>query len=154
MCLTILKNTNKFVAESNILVYKCLDCEDDKYCTPFQYVPIYFNNGKTELEVKNFTYSHHIDILHISNTVNQGIHAYYVYNETKEVCKAFGYCCGTKTHYAIIPKGAKYYVGNKGDVVSTKLIIFETEEDYKNYVENNDEKICIINENSLSLQKI
>lgn len=152
MCLTILEKTNKRVAVNDILVYKCLDYDSDSYSTPFQYFPIYFTeNGRYWMSVKNFTYSHEGNY----KNVEQGIHAYYDKEMADDTSESFVDSCGTETHYAIIPKGAKYYIGNKGDVVTTTLIIFETEKDYENYiVEKNGEKICKIGKNSLSLQEI
>ena len=55
MCLIISKvyhkednnrNVKCFVAKEDILVYKCLDCTDGEYSTPFQYMPIVFTKGK------------------------------------------------------------------------------------------------------------
>ncbi len=151
MCLTILEKTNKRVAVNDILVYKCLDYDVVYgYSTPFQYFPIYFTeNGRYWMNVKNFTYSRN------RKDVDEGIHAYYDKEIADDTSESFVDSCGTKTHYAIIPKGAKYYIGDKGDVVATTVIIFETEKDYENYiVEKNGEKICKIGKYSLSLQKI
>ena len=39
-------NVKCLVAKEDILVYKCLDCEDGVYCTPFRYMPIVFTKGK------------------------------------------------------------------------------------------------------------
>ena len=43
-------------------------------------------------------------------------------------------------HYAIIPKGTNYFIGDKGDVVSENLLVFETNKDFENYCENNEVK--------------
>ena len=148
MCLVVVKGTNKRVAKVDIFVYKCLDyfygnfCTP--YCTPFYFFPIFFENGEYVLKVKNFTYNKSSN----NKRVEEGIHSYYNKSAAQKLEKD-----GIEKHYAIIPKGAKYYIGNNGDVVSTELIVFETEEHYKKYVEKS-EKICIIDEKSLSLQKI
>lgn len=39
--------------------------------------------------------------------------------------------CGIKTYYAVIPKGATYYIGNNFDVATDKLIVFLTKEDFE-----------------------
>lgn len=157
MCLIIKKGTNKRKAKADILVYKCLDECCGHYCTPFQYFPIYFEKGKCILKVKHFTYNKKIKINNYDYKENiivyTGIHSYYEELEVLRVVNEFHEKNGTNKHYAIIPKGANYYIGEEGDVVSTELIIFETEKDYKEYVKTSD-KICIIDEDSLLLQEI
>ena len=149
MCLVVEKGTNKRKAKTDILVYKCLDYFCDNYCTPFYYFPVYFEEGKCVLKVKHFSYNYVEKVI----SVEEGIHSFYLEWCAQNVVTTFHEEDGTEKHYAIIPKGANYYIGNDGDVVSTELIVFETEKDYKKYVKNS-EKICIIVENSLSLQEI
>ena len=40
---------------------------------------------------------------------------------------------------AIIPKGAMFYVGQNGDLVSNRLLIFKTEDALKQYLKDNEE---------------
>lgn len=150
MCLTILEKTNKRIARTNILVYKCLDYDlVYGYCTPYQYYPIYFINDEwAEMKVKHFTYSRN------RKDVEEGIHAYYDKSVADDNSRRYFEGCGTKTYYAIIPKGAKYYIGHDNDIVVTELFIFKTKKDYENYVKKYDEKICIIDKDSLLLQEI
>ena len=44
---------------------------------------------------------------------------------------------GCEQFYAIIPKGAKYYVGVDGDLVSNRLLVFENEIFYNDYLSKN-----------------
>ena len=149
MCLVVEKGTNKRKAKADILVYKCLDECGGNYSTPFYYFPVYFEDGKCVLKVKHFTYNNDEKVI----IVEEGIHSYYNKSSAQKIESVFYNTYGTNRHYAIIPKGVKYYIGNDGDVVSTELIIFETEEDYNQYVKSS-EKICVINNYSLSLREI
>ena len=36
----------------------------------------------------------------------------------------------TNIHYAIIPKGSKFYIGNDCDIASSNLVVFENEAKY------------------------
>ena len=149
MCLIVEKGTNKRKAETDILVYKCLDCSCGLHYTPYQNFPVYFKNGKCVMTTPHFSYERN----GYRTIVKEGIHSFYRKIKAECVELSYNYCFGTRMHYAIIPKGTKYYIGTAGDVVSTELIIFKTEKDYNNYIKSS-EKICIIDENSLSLQEI
>ena len=149
MCLIVEKGTNKRKAKTDILVYKCLDNNYGNYCTPYMYFPVYFEDGKYVLKVKHFSYNNDKKVV----IVEEGIHSFYLEWCAQDVVTTFHEADGTEKHYAIIPKGANYYIGNDGDIVSTELIVFETKKDYDKYVKSS-EKICIIVENLLSLQEI
>lgn len=158
MCLIVEKGTNKRKAKADILVYKCLDECIERYCTPFRYFPVYFEKGKCVLNVKHFTYRKYRKVINSNYIVNEfrvegGIHSFRNEWGALKLVKDFHEKDGTNKHYAIIPKGANYYIGDKGDVVSTELIVFETKKDYKEYVKTSD-KICIIDKDSLLLQEI
>lgn len=149
MCLIVEKGTNKRKAETDILVYKCLDGYCDNYYTPYQNVPVYFKKGKCVMNTPHFSYERS----RYHTIVKEGIHSYYKKSNAECYESSYYYCFGTKMYYAIIPKGTEYYIGNSGDVVSTELIIFKTLEDYQKYKKSS-KKICIIDEYSLSLQEI
>ena len=149
MCLVVVEGTNKRKAEADILVYKCLDFYCLNYYTPYQNFPVYFNKGKCVIKTPHFSYERN----GYRTIVKEGIHSYYKKFKAENIELSYKFCFGTQKHYAIIPKGTNYYIGTAGDIVSTELIVFETEEHYKKYVEKS-EKICIIDENSLSLQEI
>ena len=137
MCLTKStihrKNYSKpFVAEKDIIVYKALDHRDSltrkkTLCTPFRYHPISFTDGKCvmagNLECEN------------KICVNIGFHSYVNEKEVKRVCEGFPETKMTK-HWAIIPKDSKYFLGEDGYIVSNKLIIFKTREDFREYRRN------------------
>ena len=49
-------------------------------------------------------------------------------------------------HKCIIPKGTNYFVGRNGDVVSEKLLIFEKDCDFLEYLKNGTEVKSVISE--------
>lgn len=137
MCLTISKihknNNNKpFIAEKDIIVFKALDHYDlnnrkKVFCTPYQYYPIDFIDGKcvmkSDLYMKSESNCYFVSI---------GIHSFRDEESAKVTCAGFPETKMTK-HWAIIPKGSKYYIGDNNDIVSDNLIIFRTREDFREY---------------------
>ena len=68
--------------------------------------------------------------------VSIGFHAFTNEESIKLTCKVFPETKMTK-HWAIIPKGSKYFLGKDGnEIVSNKLIIFRTREDFREYRRN------------------
>lgn len=137
------KNSNVkcFVAEEDILVYKCLDCKDGAFCTPFQYMPITFKRGKyiyTKVYMKEKAYCG----MNEYGYVYSGIHAYRAKIKAYAVSKSFYDFDGTYMHYAVIPKGSKFYLGNDDDIVSNNLIVYRDkkyfDKDYENIIEVSD----------------
>lgn len=118
-------------ADTNLKVKKMLVYlgfgDGGNYITPFQNKLICFNEDgicylESDLKKKkkfpfNFKYN--------CATITNGIHSY--------TCSVKNFC-----HYAIIPKGAKYYVGCNSDVVSDRLLIFENQDKFRLWeVKNN-----------------
>ena len=66
--------------------------------------------------------------------MSRGIHSYVDLvkaNCTKDRIQV--YCCLNaipNIHYAIIPKGSKFYIGTEGDIASSNLVVFENETKY------------------------
>ena len=60
------------------------------------------------------------------SVITKGIHAY-------KYSSKYNGRYDTDQHYAIIPKGTKFYIGTYQDVVSNELIVFEKLKDYSNY---------------------
>ena len=141
MCLIVA--TKKFVAKTDLVVYKCLDNNDRKFFTPFYFFPVKFHNGifiidcgLGELIIKQEYKSYirkRIDVIH------EGVHAY-TKKEAADFTSSQFPSCGTETHYAIIPKGCPYYIGINFDVVSTKMIVFSDKKAYDNYANEHDVK--------------
>lgn len=141
MCLIISKFYHKkdknhrlkcLVAQEDILVYKCLDCEDGEYCTPFQYMPIVFTKGKYVYDEANMDESVYCQ-KGASAGVGVGIHAYGTKAIALVTCRDFHSSNGTSMHYAIIPKGSNFYIGIDEDVVSNNLIVYRAKKTFDKY---------------------
>ena len=113
-----------FVAKEDILVYKCLDCTSGEYCTPFQYMPIMFTKGKYVYNKVNMKESVACCANEKFACIYSGIHAYSAKVKAIMVAKDFHKTNGTSMHYAVIPKGSNFYIGNNDDIVSNNLIVY------------------------------
>lgn len=108
--------------------------EFEVYQTPFQFVQVKFKDG--QLLQKASGNGAHLG-KRKSWEVNQGIHS--VTCRTRyEFLKS--HRTVTKWHYAVIPKGTNFFIGDSDDVVSEKLLVFETAKDYEDYCKNNEVK--------------
>ena len=117
-------NVKCLVAKEDILVYKCLDCNDGEYCTPFQYMPIVFTKGKYVYNKVNMGESVRYCKKDEGAYVYSGIHAYITKDKAIKVAKEFNNTNGTSMHYAVIPKGSNFYVGQSDDIASNNLIVY------------------------------
>ena len=136
MCLTIKDTFHKkgkpLVAERSILVYKMLERYAGKkynslYHTPYMGTPINFCD-----EGDNMYFYKTTRLQKDSIYINKGIHSFSdkktaidevnMYNE--------GELYRMSMHYAVIPKGSKFYIGDDGDIVSTNLVVFKRKKDY------------------------
>ena len=117
------------VAKEDILVYKCLDCENGKYYTPFQYMPITFTKGKCVYKKANMPKSK----CYWNDTIGVGIHAYSTKNAAIALSKSLYGRNGTSMHYAVIPKGSNFYVGVYDNIVSNNLIVYRDKRCFDRY---------------------
>lgn len=134
MCLVVSKfyhkkdsnrNVKCFVAKEDILVYKCLDYHyyNGEYCTPFQYMPIMFTKGKYVYNKVNMSQKRSCGIRE-NALISKGIHAYSTKNAAIALSKSLYGRNGASMHYAVIPKGSNFYIGNNDDIVSNNLIVY------------------------------
>ena len=145
MCLTInrkyhgLVHTQKgekfYPIKTNrpLLVYKILEELDNGFQTPFQYCPIEFTNGKKTLKGFDFPKSK----FYKDKTVHCGVHSWASKTVAEQEC-LYGRAqqWAFDTYKAVVPANTLFYVGEDGDVVSTRLTIFETDEDFEAYKKN------------------
>lgn len=134
MCLVLLENKPK-MAVNPILVYKILEEIDAEKPlktikeTPFQYMRVKFKHRKTTLESKICVYKGSAN----NSSIHESIHAFRDMSFSELVVRELdnhrGW--GMKTYYAVIPKGATYYIGTNCDVATNKLIVFLTKEDFE-----------------------
>ena len=136
------RNVKCFVAEEDILVYKCLDCERGEFRTPFQYMPITFKRGKYIYTKVNMKKKAFYNEMSEGAYVESGIHAYRTMIRALAVSKSFYDYNGTYMHYAVIPKGSNFYIGKNDDIVSNNLIVYRDkkyfDKDYENIIDISD----------------
>ena len=120
--------------DKDIVVYKGLlktGTEDkNEYLTPIMHYPVKFENGIITMEVENFEGQ---VTLYGKTTIEKGIHS-------------FNHCLSAKyvsyqdvdAFIAVIPKGTEFYFGESNDMVSKKLIIFQTNEAYDEYAKTHE----------------
>ena len=148
MCLSVNLNYHKvknnkpiaLVAKQSILVYKVLEIKNKHYRTPYiymnksvnfddEYGMFFYKTTRFGID-RVFLYGQKYDY-----NVSRGIHSFIDFgkaNRTKDWIQEA--CClntTTNIHYAIIPKGSKFYIGiNCKDIVSSNLVVFENEAKY------------------------
>ena len=117
------------VAKQSILVYKVLEIEGKHYYTPFISKGINFDNEYGMFFYKTTKFSidrddqHHYDVL-------RGIHSCIDFDKANCISGYFKIFGVSNIHYAIIPKGSKFYIGSDCDIVSSNLVVFENEAKY------------------------
>ena len=103
------------------------DVKPERFITPFQREEVVFKDG---------VFMQEADPVMIKpdykNDVYYGIHSYY----NKWECEWRMNLLNSVCKWAVIPAGSDFYVGNNGDIVSSKLLIFQTYEDLLTYEEN------------------
>ena len=125
MCLIVPENGKIEIAKKDIKVYKSvLDrvYDDEKTCwrSPYFFTPFDYNKVNTAMDGRN-------PIEHLYIDCRGGIHEGF-HSMLKEEDVIFGEVTNLRT--CIIPKGSEYCIGKDGDVVSVKLVVFETLFDY------------------------
>ena len=142
MCLyintTFHKKEKAIVAEQSILVYKVLERYvgkgyDNRYHTPYQGKPINFcDEGDNMFFYKTTRMVKSVPSEFNSNKcITKGIHAFSDKNTAiAEVNSYDERVYRMSLHYAVIPKGSKFFIGEDGDIVSTNLVVFKRKKDY------------------------
>lgn len=133
------KNPEPKIAKRNIHVWKGLIKLNNKpYTTPFRNTTILFLKGVAiqTAVLRREICRHETGFYYI---VNEGIHAALTKRKIRSIFDKIVPSEYQSFHHAIIPKGSKYYIGKivEQDIVSNQLLVFETEEDYKQYRKKN-----------------
>ena len=126
------------IAKQSILVYKVLSSTDGvHYHTPFQYQSINFDDEYGMFFYKTTRFSFDKEYLSKRNykhLVARGIHSFANLDRANYDKIYFEIMSGSTTtthiHYAIIPKGSKFYIGSNCDIASSNLVVFENEAKY------------------------
>lgn len=155
MCLTVsnrhprrlgVEFPKPFVCDKDILVFKSLNvatytveykgaCNSTlnwssypshHYVTPAFAKVVKFENSRAKLETDKFGEEWSSDTGYAK--INEGIHTAETYGGAKQ----YG---GSMVFFSVIPAGEEFYIGTQNDVVSKKIIIFETEDEFMKYRE-------------------
>ena len=145
MCLSVNLDFHKvkndkpiaLVAKQSILVYKVLEVKNKHYYTPYMLKAVNFDGEYGMFFYKTTRFSFDKEYLSKRNykhLVVKGAHSY-VNLARANYDKIFfeilsGSTKNTHIHYAIIPKGSKFYIGNDCDIASSNLVVFENETKY------------------------
>lgn len=125
------------VAKQSILVYKVLEVKNKHYRTPYMLKGINFDDEygmffykTTRFSINRTHYSYYYAQYHLD--VSKGIHSYSVFDAANNASEHIKIMSGSNSniHYAIIPKGSKFYIGIDSDIVSSNLVVFENEAKY------------------------
>ena len=127
----VLKKYPPFVAPYNILVWKLLRKRfNGVLYTPWMNINLnIWNNGqcvmKDALGVSIWLDAENNPFLRVS----EGIHAFYINGDNMHTAIInneilFDKSCQLKAFRAIIPKGAKFYIGDRDEIVSNELHIY------------------------------
>lgn len=119
------------VAACDILVYKLLRKKGEHWRTPVMECLVPFRKGVQYMHSKLEcpTKTENFDSSYCGKTVfivNNGIHAYSD-NDNDSLAYNLGFLFFDRKRVfsAVIPKGAKFYIGNNHDIVSNELIVYK-----------------------------
>jgi len=166
MCLTVsdiihepVQNTAGFyyrhaiTADKPILVTKFLECRrfNGGWMTPFQYHQVRFHNGVTTIKPKaGHPFDERVSAWRTfrgdwcPTDISYGIHSFYHKDQVEREMRHYHKETWDISPFkAIIPKGAKYYIGTDGDTVSNSLVVFENDKAYERYITRHGEPITI-----------
>lgn len=131
----------KKVGAKPILVHKLLERVDDMLQTPYQYLPIVFDNGQRIIYGQGFM-STHDKREGFLTAVDEGVHAYRTEESAVDGMLEAKPNWLFEMFYGIIPTGELYFVGRDGDIVASKMIIFRSKRSLNKYL-NGKETITI-----------
>ena len=93
------------------------------YVTPFMGCTVFFDDGKADI-ISKIQFSD--DCYADHDKINKGLHSYISRNKALEHLNPFLFSdLNLKIFTAIIPAYTDFYIGEDGDVVSSRLIIYE-----------------------------
>lgn len=135
MCLYIKSGVHE--AQTDIHVFKVLEprFSGGRYITPFFFTPVNFNPQNIATMKSELLEVYDDDSE--TNVVRIGIHSFV----NLKAVENYDFNRFSNTYHfcnAVIPKGARYYIGVDDDVVSDRLVIFENEEAYEKHKETHE----------------
>ena len=145
MCLSVNLDFHKvkndkpiaLIAKQSILVYKVLEVKNKHYYTPYMLKFANFDDEYGMFFYKTTRFSFDKEYLSKRNykhLVARGIHSHIDLAKANCTISYLKILCDLNAipniHYAIIPKGSKFYIGTEGDIASSNLVVFENETKY------------------------
>lgn len=134
MCLTILKKKHRNLIsgkytpirlKKDLVVYKLLNKEGDRYVTPFQKDIVKFIDGKAILLPINEGRFAEVYFNDITKKISKTHHAYHAYTKN-DIAKA-NTRGADKVFRAVIPAGSLVYYGENYDICSNQMIILQVQ---------------------------
>ena len=150
------KGNEPLVADVDVLVYKVLLHNDDlamrfhaaqsmsalpkwyrpqpEYCTPIMGEAVIFDdNYEAELRARISGYEDRISVFYkddkaffVGNyNIEEGIHSYFLKTAANELLSQDDTIL--RLYVAVIPANTRFFIGQNGDVVSDRLIIYQTQ---------------------------
>lgn len=131
----------KKVGAKPILVHKLLEWDNGRLQTPYEYLPIVFENGQRTIYGEGFM-SVHDKREEFFTEVEEGVHAYRTAESALDGILEAKENWDFEKFYGVIPTGELYFVGRDGDIVASKMIIFKSKRSLNKYL-NGKETITI-----------
>ena len=141
MCLSVSLNFHRvkdnkpiaLVAKQSILVYKVLEVRGKHYYTPYmskavnfddEYGMFFYKTTRFSIDRAYFGGQYHYGVL-------RGVHSYFDFDKANGTSDFLNKIFDVlNIHYAIIPKGSKFYIGSNCDIASSNLVVFENKAKY------------------------
>ena len=124
-------------------VYKVIELVKDDdgdfegYQTPYQYLPVNFVNNKFHIKGVGFETESCLQYDDGVFFIRCGAHAFYKLAACqREVKNCIALEWDFRIHPAVIPANTSFYVGRDGDIVASRLEVFEDEESFQKYKKN------------------
>lgn len=143
MCLSVNLNFHKvkndkpiaLVAKQSILVYKMLEVKNNHYRTPYMNKAVNFDDeyGMFFYKTTRFSINRTYFYKKYYYDVSRGIHSFFDFDKADKAKHTSDFLLTlgvSNIHYAIIPKGSKFYIGSNYDIASSNLVVFENETKY------------------------
>jgi len=134
MCLFTKTNSRPITAKKPVHIYKLLYLSPvrQQLVTPYMYAPVNFNKKGFAIQKAKIGEKERVSYDRTLSRIEQGIHAFRKLSIARDEANDFSI---DKIFHAVIPAGATYYNDEcHEEIVSNKIIIFETYELYQKYM--------------------
>lgn len=142
MCLKVKNGCEPTIASGDIAVYKIVThCNMSQYESAYRCTREHYNKcvEARDDSVNEFPVIGKLKVRDAANgrEIHAGLHAYLEHGRAMIALSMVGMVglrgFGLRVCRAVIPKGAEYCLGDDGDIVATRMIVFNTENEYTEY---------------------